>query len=143
MNIPEDIGIDYIQSSILRLLNKILPHLPEPNRRNREANVSETLKRLHDEFNSTRDTYFRSASRVVNGAGNEDSPLAIDENGLLIISHTAMSGSKTSQCGHENEEQQPGNRESFHGFDLLFNFEALKNLNRNTDLLHWFIVATN
>lgn len=56
-----------------------------------------------------------------------------------------MCGSKTSQCGHESEEQQAGNRESFHGFGLLFSFEALEKLNLNTDLIlpHWYIVATN
>lgn len=106
--------------------------------------MSEILKRFHDELNNTIDTYFRSASRVVNGARNENSSLTIDENGLFIISNTAMYGSKTSQCSHENEENKPGNRESFHGFDdLHFNFEVLKKLNRNTDLLHWFIVATD
>ena len=126
MNIPEDVGIDYIQSPVLRLLNEILPHLPEPNRRNRVATVSHTLKRLHNEFKNTRDTYFRCASCVVNGTGNENPPLAIDENGLLVISHAAMYGSKASQCGHENEEQQAVNRESFHGFDLLFNRESSK-----------------
>ena len=119
MNIPEDISIDYIQSPILRLLNKILPHL------NTEANVSKTLKRLHDKFNNTRTTYFRSTSRVVNGARNENSPLAIDENSLPIISHTTMCGSKTTKCSYENEEQQPGNRESFHELDFLFNLQAL------------------
>lgn len=87
--------------------------------------MSETLKRLHNEFNITRDTNFRSASRVVNGARNENSPLAIDENGFLIISHSStLCGSKTKQCSHENKEEETGNRESFHGFNLLFELET-------------------
>lgn len=34
--------------------------------------------------------YFRCASRIVNRTGDEDPPLAIDDNGLLIIGHAAL-----------------------------------------------------
>lgn len=35
-------------------------------------------------------TYLGSASRVVNGAGEEDSSLAIDENGLAIVGDSGV-----------------------------------------------------
>jgi len=48
-------------------------------------------------------TYFRGASGVVNGSRYEDSPLAIDDNGLPIISDTAMNQLRTQKKDGENK----------------------------------------
>ena len=49
-------------------------------------------------------TYIRSASGIVNGAGDEDSPLAIDDDGLLIVGDTALDQLRTKKQGREEQD---------------------------------------
>lgn len=62
------------------------------------------------------DIYFRGASGVVNGARDEDFPLAIDENGLPVICHTAMDQLRTNKEGCDEQYQKLGNWVGFHSF---------------------------
>lgn len=48
-------------------------------------------------MNELQYTYFRGASGVVNGAGKEDSSLAIDENGLPIVCDSGVNEVRISQ----------------------------------------------
>jgi hypothetical protein len=49
-------------------------------------------------------TYFRSASGIVNGAGDEDSPLAIDDDSLLIVGDTTLDQLRTKKQGREEQD---------------------------------------
>ena len=45
----------------------------------------------------------------MNGAGDKDSPLAIDDNGLLIVSDSTVDQLGTQKQCREEENQQLGN----------------------------------
>jgi len=47
--------------------------------------------------------YIRGASGVMYGAGEEDSPLAIDENGLSVVGDSSM---RTQRQRSQEEKQQ-------------------------------------
>lgn len=48
------------------------------------------------------------------GPGDEDSPLSIDHNGLLIVGHSTLGHLTAHENGHAEEDEQLGNRVGFH-----------------------------
>ena len=57
--------------------------------------------------------YIRGASGVMYGAGEEDSPLSIDEKGLSVVGNRSTSNMRT-QNQKGKEEEQFGKRGCFH-----------------------------
>lgn len=112
MSIPKDVGVDNIQATILSLPYEIFPHLVKhghamekisPFAQNHQRNLLRERGRVRAE--ETVD-YIRGASWVVNGAGDEDSPLAIDDEGLPVVGHAAL-----DQLEPTNNEEQEGEEE--------------------------------
>lgn len=44
---------------------------------------------------SEKEAYLRGASGIVNGAGEENSPLAIDDDGLSVVGHATVGELRT------------------------------------------------
>ena len=83
MAIPENISVNNIQASIFSLLYKIFPHLQKSTKI--KAKKQKKNLRINREI-----AYLRGASWVVNGAGEEDSTVAIDDYGLFVVGYAAL-----------------------------------------------------
>lgn len=156
VNIPEHVGVDNIQPAIFRLLNEGFPHLIF--RINVEDPCQERMTTQNQHFirwmsepekGKIREhmEYLRRASWVVNGAGEEDSLAAIDDERLPVVSDTAtgevegqaeecaeqspLEGSWACSCSfHGDWEWLEGYRESG-----LWTVQQPKNKKRNSPLL--------
>lgn len=86
MTIPENVSINHIQASIFSFLYKIFPHLQTQ----KKKNIKFKQKKQNPFVLCNQDSFFylRGASWVMNGAREEDSTVAIDDDSFLIISHT-------------------------------------------------------
>lgn len=85
MEVPEHVSINNIQSSILGLLNQAFPHLHFSKIKSKSETESEEIVREIRE--KSKETNVRQASRVMNGAGKQNPPLAIDEQSLAVVRH--------------------------------------------------------
>lgn len=97
MAIPEDIGLDNIQTSIFGLLDKIRPHLkpsqnPTKNQKEQKLEIPSAHISMKSHF-----TYLWSASWVVYGARDENSPLPIYNYRPPIIRH------RGGDCGQRGQ----------------------------------------
>ena len=110
MNIPENIGVNNIQASILSLPNKIFPHLQQTHFTKTRKKKSQKLKiigKFTKKKKLKKGTNIRGASGVVYGAGDEDPPLPINEKGLLIVGDATLDKLRMQKHQwHEEEEDE-------------------------------------
>lgn len=98
MTIPKDISVYDIQASIFSLCYKIPPHLHLKKKKQKNQSFFYLFflqGKIKKKRKRVKENHLRGASGIMDGPGDEDSPLSIDENSFLIIGNAALDQLRT------------------------------------------------
>lgn len=102
MDVPKDVRLDCIQPAFFRLPDQIGPHLRTKKTRNKENLIDHQSTELRRVENSH---YFSRGPGVVDRAGEQDPPLAIDGDGPAVV------GDVDGACKRAEEEEERSENE--------------------------------